>query len=301
MINFYQLKTFVTVIGEGSMTGAADKLYLTQPAVSQQIRSLEEELGVDLLVRGVRQVKPTLQGELLFEHAKKILQMVQQAEINVKSMGAQLNGNLKVGSLNSIGLHIMSGVFSKVLKHNPGLFFQLEYGRAEELLAAFKAGTIDAIITPDLVEEYKVHIDDLDGRLLQKEEMWLVASGRELDVPKQITLKEYGQLPVVEFSDEYPQFNSKLKSELNKFNVEYRKVFQSSNVGTLKRVIESGLGWGFLPSHSIKKQVKLGRLIRVHVDGFSYQTDIKFYYTKSSANRKILDVFYNALQSQEKS
>ena len=57
MLNLYQLTTFVTVISEGSMTAAADKLFLTQPAVSQQIRNLEEELGVELLVRGVRQIK----------------------------------------------------------------------------------------------------------------------------------------------------------------------------------------------------------------------------------------------------
>ena len=57
MLNLQQLSTFVTVISEGSMTAAADKLFLTQPAVSQQIRNLEEELGVDLLVRGVRQAR----------------------------------------------------------------------------------------------------------------------------------------------------------------------------------------------------------------------------------------------------
>ncbi len=72
MLNLQQLSTFVTVISEGSMTAAADKLFLTQPAVSQQIRNLEEELGVDLLVRGVRQIKSTPQGEVLYEHAKRI-------------------------------------------------------------------------------------------------------------------------------------------------------------------------------------------------------------------------------------
>ena len=61
-MNLQQLTTFCTVLSEGSMTAAADKLFLTQPAVSQQIRNLEEELGVNLLERGVRKVKATLQG-----------------------------------------------------------------------------------------------------------------------------------------------------------------------------------------------------------------------------------------------
>ena len=103
MLNLHQLSTFVTVIGEGSMTAAADKLYLTQPAVSQQIRNLEDEVGVELLVRGVRQIKATPQGEVLYEHAKRLLQQVQKAEIAVKSMGAELKGHARIGTMNSIG------------------------------------------------------------------------------------------------------------------------------------------------------------------------------------------------------
>ena len=61
-MNFQQLTTFCTVLSEGSMTAAAEKLYLTQPAVSQQIRNLEDELSVELLVRGSRQAKATAQG-----------------------------------------------------------------------------------------------------------------------------------------------------------------------------------------------------------------------------------------------
>ncbi|MEZ4871556.1 MAG: LysR family transcriptional regulator [Bdellovibrionales bacterium] len=61
-MNHQQLTTFCTVLGEGSMTAAADKLFLTQPAVSQQIRNLEEDLGVNLLERGVRKVKSTFSG-----------------------------------------------------------------------------------------------------------------------------------------------------------------------------------------------------------------------------------------------
>ena len=63
-MNLQQLTTFCKVLSEGSMTAAAEKLFLTQPAVSQQIRALEDEMGVSLLVRGVRQVKPTMQGQL---------------------------------------------------------------------------------------------------------------------------------------------------------------------------------------------------------------------------------------------
>lgn len=300
MLNFYQLQTFVTVLNEGSMTAAADKLYLTQPAVSQQIKSLEDELGVELLVRGVRHIKPTIQGELLLESAKKILQMVQQVQVAVKSMGAELKGTLRVGSLNSIGLHLMSGVLSKILKYSPNMQFKLEYNKAEELVKSFKRGQLDVLIVPDLEQEYNVTAEEADVRFLQKEEMWLVGSGKELDIPKQISLKQLNTLPVIQFTGEFPHFNDQLKKELQSRGQECRGVFETSNVGTLKRVIESGLGWGFLPAHSIRKQVKLGRLTRVHIDDFQYSVNLNFYAHKGSQVKNLVDVFFNALQSPDR-
>ena len=99
-MNHQQLTTFCTVLGEGSMTAAADKLFLTQPAVSQQIRNLEEDLGVNLLERGVRKVKPTLQGQLLFDYARKILHLTQQAEVAIQTMSQELSGNLRIATQN---------------------------------------------------------------------------------------------------------------------------------------------------------------------------------------------------------
>ena len=92
-MNLQQLTTFCTVLSEGSMTAAADKLYLTQPAVSQQIRNLEDELGVELLERGVRRVKATLQGQLLYDYAKRILNLTQQAEVAIQTMSQEVAGH----------------------------------------------------------------------------------------------------------------------------------------------------------------------------------------------------------------
>src|ERR1700739_229465 len=103
-MNFQQLTTFCTVLSEGSMTAAAEKLYLTQPAVSQQIRNLEDELGVGLLDRGSRHAKPTVQGQLLYDYAKRIIALTQQAQVAIQTMGEGVKGSLRIGTLNSLGL-----------------------------------------------------------------------------------------------------------------------------------------------------------------------------------------------------
>lgn len=298
MKNLYQLTTFVTVVSEGSMTAAADKLYLTQPAVSQQIRNLEEDLGVELLVRGVRQIKATPQGEVLYEYAKKIINLTQLAEIAIKSIGAEMKGQLRVGTLNSIGIHLMSPIVGRLMRHNPELMLKIEYAKGEDLIKAYKKGLYDVIIVPNTQTEFGVDLESSEQKFLFKEEMWLVGSGKDEKMPQQINANELGQFPLVNFIEEFPAFNALLEQKTQGAKV--HPIFESANVGTLKRVIEAGLGWGFLPAHSIKKQVRGGRLNRVYLKDLSYEMDLMFYYKKNVENKALVEVFYQTLYQQEK-
>lgn len=301
MMNLYQLATFVTVISEGSMTAAADKLFLTQPAVSQQIRNLEEELGVELLVRGVRQIKATPQGEILYEHSRKILHHVQQAEVAIKSMGAELKGSVTIGTLNSLGLHMMSPIIGRLLRHNPDLMVKVDYNKGEELLKSFQKGLIDVVILPEVTKEFKITMGaDIESKFLNKEEMWLVSSGKDSNVPQQISMAELCDYPIVHFTGEYPAFDAILDQKMHASGKKISIIFESSNVGTLKRVIETGIGLGFLPAHSVKKQVRSGRMNRVHIKDLTYEMDLVYYYKKDSQNKMLIETFYQALSQQEK-
>ena len=301
MMNLYQLTTFVNVISEGSMTAAADKLFLTQPAVSQQIRNLEEDMGVELLVRGVRQIKATPQGEVLYEYARKILHLSQQAEVAIKNIGAELKGKVRIGTLNSLGLHLMSPIVSRLLRHNPDLFVKVEYGKGDDLIKSYNKGELDILILPDLTSQFGSDIESgTESKFLNKEEMWLVGSGKEVELLQQASLEQITKLPLVHFIDEYPGFHKKLEDSLSAKNIKPNVIFESSNVGTLKRVIENGLGWGFLPAHSIKKQVRSGRLIRVHMKDFSYEMDLMFYYRTNSDKKVLSEAMFQALSQQEK-
>ncbi|NUN06494.1 MAG: LysR family transcriptional regulator [Bdellovibrio sp.] len=300
MKNLYQLNTFVTVISEGSMTAAADKLYLTQPAVSQQIRNLEEDLGVELLVRGVRQIKATPQGEVLYEYARKIINLTQQAEIAIKSIGNHMKGQLRIGTLNSLGLHLMSPIVGRLMRHNPNLMLKIDYEQGDELIKGFKKGHYDILILPDVKVEFAAELENCEQKFLVKEEMWLVGSNKEEKMPQQITLKDIGSFALVNFVDEFPGFSSLLNGKMQTLGLNVPSIFESSNVGTLKRVIEAGLGWGFLPAHSIKKQVRSGRLNRVYVKDLHYEIDLMFYYKKNSDNKALVEVFYQTMAQQEK-
>ena len=298
-MNFQQLSTFVTVVSEGSMTAAAEKLFLTQPAVSQQIRNLEEEIGCELLVRGVRKVKPTLQGQLLYDYSKRILQLTQQAQVALQAMSTELVGDIRLGTLNSLGLYLLSPIIGLFLKHNSKLNFKLNYGSTPQLIEDLKKNEIDLAILPEPNDpDEKEFFSGFGSKFVLSDEMWLVGSGKDMTLPQTIKLEEFISRPIVFFSDKYLGFQEQLDSKLDEQNLKFHPVFQSDNVGTLKRVVESGLGWGFLPSHSIHKQVRAGRLHRVMVDDIKFSTSINLYYRNDPSLNEIVEVLFRALRQQ---
>ncbi len=295
MLNLAQLQTFVMVVSEGSMTAAADKLFLTQPAVSQQMKNLEDELGVELIARGSKQIKTTAQGELLYEHAKKILNLSQQAEIAIKSVGAQLKGQLKIGTLNSIGLHLMSPVVSRLLKYNPDFKIKVDYAKGEDLIKSYEKGELDVVVLPDVEKNYHITLKNSEADTLLKEEMWLVGSGKDEFYPPTVSLNEIKKIPYVHFCNEFPAFDKILLEKMGTLPA----VFESSNVGTLKRVIENGLGIGFLPAHSVKKQIRGGRLNKIKVTDFEFNTEFKYYRKTVGPAAKTAEIFFQALTSDQ--
>lgn len=297
-MNLQQLSTFCSVLTEGSMTAAAEKLFLTQPAVSQQIRALEEELQTPLLVRGTRQIKPTIQGQLLYDYAKKILHLTHQAEVAIQTISQEIAGNLRIGTTNSYGLYLISPIVGLFLKHNTQLRIKLTYSSAEGIIQKMKANKIDIAVLPHLKTEFGIQFDNYEERFLMEDEMWLVGSGKDTTLPPSIHIKEITSRPLISHASFYPQFSKLFHQELERHHLEFKPVFESDNTGTLKRVIESGLGWGFMPSHSIKKQVRMRRLTHIQVDGLVYKTKVNIYSRKAEGLKEMTDVFFRAMQQQ---
>jgi DNA-binding transcriptional LysR family regulator len=297
-LNFQQLTTFVTVLSEGSMTAAAEKLSLTQPAVSQQIRNLEEEQGVNLLVRGTRQVKPTLQGQILYDYAKRILHLTQQAQVAIQTTSQDLVGELRIGTYNSIGLFLVSPIMGMFLKHNSKLRLHLNYGKGDKLINDMRNAQVDVVILPDMKSEFGIEFPDYEKHFLFNDEMWLVGSGKDTTLPDVVSMKEFTTKPIVSFTDKYPGFRKMLDQKIQENRLKVEPVFATDNVGTVKRVVESGLGWGFLPSHSIKKQVRAGRMVHVQVEDMKYSVNVNMYCLKNSDNRMMYDTILRALQQQ---
>ena len=142
------LRYFVTVAEELNITRAAEKLHMSQPPLSAQIRGLEKELDTELFIRGSRQLVLTETGQLLYRRAKEILNLSDKASSEVLSMGKGMSGTISIGLVEGMAPDIAAEWFAGFLGEYPNIRLRILDGSTDDLLEKLRGGLISlAVIT----------------------------------------------------------------------------------------------------------------------------------------------------------
>lgn len=170
-MNLRRLKYFVKIVDIGSLTQAADVLHIAQPALSQQLATLEGEFRQQLLVRTKRGVTPTEAGKVLYRHAQIILRQYEQAQGDVKNTGQSLSGQVSVGLAPGTAASALSLPLLKAVRaRHPGVLLYLNENFGTTLSELIMNGRMDMAV---LYGSKPVH--GLSFSPLLKEELFLVS------------------------------------------------------------------------------------------------------------------------------
>lgn len=142
-----QLQYFVAVAEEGHFTRAAERVLIAQPAISQQIRRLEAELGERLFDRDRRSVRLTAAGRALLPEARATLAAAGRARAAVGSLSGLLTGQLTVGAFEGTPERLLARALGQFRRDHPAVQVRVREDYASELLAAVRRGELDAAIT----------------------------------------------------------------------------------------------------------------------------------------------------------
>jgi len=132
-INLNQLRAFFLATREKSITKAAESLYVTQPAVTMQIKSLEQDLGVKLFRKYGKSLDLTAAGKVLFSYAEKVFEIVEEMEYVLKGHAASTQGSLTIGTTRSFARHLMPDLLSRFQKRFPEVKVILKVGSSQEI------------------------------------------------------------------------------------------------------------------------------------------------------------------------
>ena len=137
------LKMFCDVVETGSFSRAAQLNHVTQSAVSQQIRALENRYDQRLLSRSARQVTPTPAGERLFRGCKEILTRFDEVESEIREQASEVSGATTVSTIYSVGLHELQNIQRELLKSHPKVNLRLNYRRSDQVYDDVILGAAD--------------------------------------------------------------------------------------------------------------------------------------------------------------
>ncbi len=188
-----QLKYFLTIAEEGQITSAAKKLNMAQPPLSYQLKLLEEELGVKLVVRGSRHIQLTDAGKLLMNRTRHILEMTNSVMKEVKDFSKGLQGTLIIGTVSSSGTTLLNKKISEFHKAYDYMKMEIYEGNTFTLIDLLNKGLIEVAIvrTPfnALHFECKYAADEPMIAAIPKEQVW--------DCPSLITVSDLKEKPLI--------------------------------------------------------------------------------------------------------
>jgi DNA-binding transcriptional LysR family regulator len=215
-VELRHLRYFAAVAAHGSFNRAANNLHLTQPALSRQVKDLEEELGVPLFVRGNNAVTLTAAGELFYEEARDLLARADQAIQRVR--GEARSEILRVGYAPSLTTGVMPGALEKFQTATPRVRIELADLAPREMLTQAKDGVLDLLIAPSGFES---DLPEFQWSELRRMSLVLVMPATHpLAKLKKIAPGRLRDLPLIGLGREnFPEYMPRMRAVLKPFGV----------------------------------------------------------------------------------
>ncbi len=244
------LKYFTKVVELGSITRAATQLHIAQPALSRQIRNLEDELGIALIIRESRGVRLTDHGQLLFERAQAILRDVQRARDEVRGSAASPSGTVAVGLVPTLCPVMAPALFATLRSAYPKIELTISENPTVPLLDWLNEGRIDLAILTEPAPTRRFVVERL-----VKEEMILVTGGKQR-VAEPISLERLSETPVIVSSG----VRAIMDGLLAQRNFLLATLIEMNSVETIRLMALEGIGPAILPFAIVQRDVGRGDL-----------------------------------------
>ncbi|MGH7935143.1 MAG: LysR family transcriptional regulator [Candidatus Binataceae bacterium] len=243
------LKVFCDIIESGSVSYAASQNFVTQSAVSQQVRSLEDKYECRLLERARAGVKPTPAGQILYNSSKEIVRKFVELENRLREIGSVIAGAIRVGTVYSVGLHELPPYLTEFLRTYPQVNVHLEYLRSNKIYEDLVEGKIDLGVVA-----YPPKRSQIVTVAFRHDELVLVVPPE--DALAKLNRVSVGQLVGQRFVGYERDIATRKASDriLREHGVKPHYTMEFDNIETIKRAVEIGQGIAIVPRSAVEME-----------------------------------------------
>jgi Transcriptional regulator len=289
------MRLFSQVVEEQSFTIVARRLGISQPAVSNQMRALEEKLGVKLLYRKGKGFALTPEGEVFYEHAKHILDEWSELTRELGGSERLMNGKVHIGASHIPGEYLLPVYLATFRKMYPELKFKLSIGDSLEMAEKVLAQEVDFAVVGAVFDTEK-----LTSEFWLKDELGCVVSSNQAGSNESIELKTLKEFPAIireSGSGHRRAFEEALTKhglELDDFNI----ALEVGSSEAVKNAVRAGLGYSFLSKHALESSDNQG-LVWANVKDLSIERGFYLLTRRNKPLTSIADECYRFLVTQK--
>ena len=253
-MDFDQLHTFLEIVRLKSFSKAAQTCYRTQPAISAQVRQLEQELRADLFERFGSRISLTTAGRIFAEYAEQMLELRHRAQDSIAELETNPRGELVIAANEATCIYILPTVFSVYREMFPAVQLQVDRSYASRVVEAVAENSADFGLTQLPVDEKRLQVVDIHKDEIRA----IVPAGHPLASRKSVEARE-----VTEFYLLLPK-QGKTRTRLNQWlepvEDRIRISMELDSTEMMKRFVIAGLGVSFLAVSNCREEVATGRL-----------------------------------------
>ena len=260
-MDFKQLTALVTVAEAGSVTRAAQLLHLVQPAVTRQIKTLEDELGVPLFERTRQGMRPTDAGAVLVDRARRALAELERARAEIRPHGASVSGIATVGLLESSVDIVAAPLVQRLRERHPGIRLRLLSAYSGDLQRWLDGGDVEVSLLYNLRSTPSLQVRPLLRERLQA----IAAPGSGLEAGRPVGLTQLARHPLV-----MPASGHGLRvlvdQAFERADTVPEVALETNSMAVQKESARAGIGWTILPAAAVVQDVAAGDLVAAPLD-----------------------------------
>lgn len=262
-----QLRSFFTIARERSVTRAAARLGLTQPALSLQIKALEAELGETLFARQRRQMQLTQAGEILYRYVQTVLATLDEARVEMAALQQLLRGRLAMATSDTNSAYVLPPVLRQFCKQYPQVRIDIRNRMSSQVLQLVVEHEVDFGLATLPVTHRQVTTE----ALFQRQEVLVCPSDHPLSQETAVSLAQVSPYPLLALS---PGSTSRqlLDMAFQHAGVPMQVAMNLSSMEVMKRFVESGLGVAVMPRIAVADEAQHGRLVAIPITDLPART-----------------------------
>lgn len=291
---FHQLKVFMAVVEKKSVTKASEELNMTQPAVSIQLKNLQDQFDIPLTEVIGRQLYVTEFGYELYTIADKILQEVAAINYKTQSFKGLLSGKLRI-SVASTGKYVMPYYLKGFLKINPSIDLIMDVTNKTRVVESLEKNEVDFSLVSVMPDKL-----DLEQEILLPNKLYLTSAvDSGIDVSTQLNKSVFDNLPLI-YREEGSGTRVTMQKYFQKAHIVPKVRFELTSNEAVKQAVIAGLGFSIQSVLSIKNELKQQEIIILPVAGLPLVENWRLIWLKQKQMSIVARDFLKYIQQNKK-